>query len=184
MADDDQKTADSTLSSADRPVPQPAGSPTDDEEALSPEKLRLEVESLRRELSVRNNWMEWMKAASGPVAVLGLIVSTIITSLQMGAAREAGLEDRFQKQVAHLGASSPTEKLTGVAGLSFILGDRTEAKRHQEAVSFLVNALTVEPDATVRERSWMSLARLIPKSGTRLTLVRRRCNFWLHEIAR
>jgi uncharacterized protein YjbI with pentapeptide repeats len=150
MADDGPKTVDGTLSDGKSSVPQSAEAPTGHEEALSPEQLRLEVESLRRDLSRRNTLMEWMKAASGPVAVLGLIISTIITSLQMGAAREAGLEDRFQKQVTHLGSSSATEKLTGVAGLSFILGDRTEAKRHREAVSFLVNALAVETDATVR----------------------------------
>jgi uncharacterized protein YjbI with pentapeptide repeats len=117
---------------------------------LRAEKLRLEVQSLQQKLSHRINWLDIIKAASGPVAVLGLIASTILGVLQIGTAREAGLEDRYQKEIAHLGASSASERLTGVTGLSRILADKAEAKRHREAVEFLVNALTVEQEPVIR----------------------------------
>ncbi len=151
-------------------APQGGETVIDIEADLQIEKLRLEVESLRHKLFHRNDWMEWMKAASGPVAVLGLVISTILAALQMGAAREAGLEDRFQREVAHLGSSSTSERLTGVAGLSLILGDGLQAKRHREAVSFLVNELSVEQDTTVRGAMVDAIAQLDPKKPSQSAL--------------
>lgn len=115
------------------------------------EKLSLEIDALRREASAGSRWLELAKAATGPVAVLGLVVSAVLGAAQLRIATEARLEDRYQREVTHLGSKQTSERLTGVAGLSLILKDPSEAARRRvEAATFLVNALAVEQDATVR----------------------------------
>jgi uncharacterized protein YjbI with pentapeptide repeats len=152
----------------------------DEESRLKLEKLRLEIDETRHKVEklgleitgLRHGaWLEWAKAASGPVAVLGLIVSVVLGQLQLRTATETRLEDRFQKEVAHLGSSSSGERLTGVAGLSLILADPSEMQRHREAVSFLVNALAVEQDAVVRGALVSALAQLDPKDPRQGSLV-------------
>ena len=152
----------------------------DEEARLNLKKLRYETVETRRKVqklglelkTLRYGAvLETAKAISGPVAVVGLIVSLLIGQEQLRIANEARLEDRFQKEVAHLGSDSSGERLTGVAGLNLILADPLEWRRHREAVSNLVNALAVEEDAVVRGALVDALAQLDPKNPKQVPLV-------------
>ena len=140
------------------------------EEQLKLEKLHLEVESLRHQLSNSTDWLEWVKAASGPVAVLGLILSAVLGAWQIRIATESRLEDRYQKQIAHLGSTSASERLTGIAGLSSFIFDPFEKDRHQECIGFLVNALAVEQDANLRGAIMDVIGRLDPSNRDQAVL--------------
>jgi uncharacterized protein YjbI with pentapeptide repeats len=70
-------------------------------------------------------------------------------------------DERFDKAVARLGGSSAPERLAGVAGLALYLSPQ-QRQRHRATLSFLVNALAVEQDPTVRRELLDTLSRLTP----------------------
>jgi hypothetical protein len=163
-----------------KPVDAAVSASEQDEEArLKLEKMRLENAQTRRNIEklgleingLQHRGIEWAKAATGPVAILGLIVSVVLGYLQFRTATEARFEERFQKDVAHLSSPTRIERLMGIAGLSQILANRSESQRHEAALSFLVNALAIEQEDTVRGAAVSALAQLDPGKKEQVPLV-------------
>ena len=83
------------------------------------------------------------------MTVVGFAVTIILGLQQLDQSRQSRDDERFDKAVARLAGSTSAERLSGVAGLGLFLDAQHEA-RHRATLRFLVNALAVEPDATVR----------------------------------
>jgi len=66
---------------------------------------------------------------------------TIVVGIsQQGALQQSKEDERFDKAVTRLAGPSPTERLTGLAGLQLFLEPEYKS-RHRGTLSFLVNAL-------------------------------------------
>jgi hypothetical protein len=117
--------------------------------ALETRKLELETKQLVQQLSRRGQLQAWLQAASVPVALLGAILAFFIGYGELHETSEKQGADRIDAALAHLSSTRPEERLDGVAGLQlFVTGG--EPVQQQEALQFLVNGLSVEPDARVR----------------------------------
>jgi uncharacterized protein YjbI with pentapeptide repeats len=117
--------------------------------ALETRKLELETKQLAQQLSRRGQLQAWLQAASVPVALLGAILAFFIGYGELHETSEKQGADRIDAALAHLSSTRPEERLDGVAGLQlFVTGG--EPVQQQEALQFLVNGLSVEPDARVR----------------------------------
>jgi hypothetical protein len=103
--------------------------------------------------------LEVAKAIAGPVAVLGLMWTIVVGISQQGALQQSKEDERFDKAVTRLAGPSPTERLTGLAGLQLFLEPEYKS-RHRGTLSFLVNALASESDATVRGALLDTFSRL------------------------
>jgi hypothetical protein len=120
-----------------------------DKAALETRKLELETRQLAQQLSRLGQLQAWLQAASVPVALLGAILAFFIGYGELHENSEKQAADRIDAALAHLSSARPEERLDGVAGLQlFVTGG--EAVQQQEALQFLVNGLSVEPDARVR----------------------------------
>ena len=119
--------------------------------ALEQEKLRLESRALRRQLSLHGLLLEWMKAATVPAAVLGVLVTYIIGTWQFRETEEGRAADRFDKALSRLATpDNALARMTGVAGLRQFLADGKD--EHQlEAVRYLVTTIAQEKTAEVRK---------------------------------
>jgi hypothetical protein len=85
-------------------------------------KLELEAQLLRRQTGARFFWLEVAKAITGPVALLGLMVTIFIGTTQLRQAQRARDDDRFDRAVARLASPRTTERVAGVVGLQLFLG--------------------------------------------------------------
>jgi hypothetical protein len=129
--------------------------PDDPEVQLRQEKLRLEITSIKRQLKIP----ELVKVLTGPVAVIGVVVTVVLGSLQLHQANQSRDDERFDKAITRLAASTPGERLSGIAGVELYL-DSQQKTRHRPALRFLVGALAAEPDPTVRGQIIDTLASL------------------------
>lgn len=111
-----------------------------DDTELPIRKLKLETEILARQLKPRYFLLEVAKAIAGPVAVLGLMWTIVVGISQQGALQQSKEDERFDKAVTRLAGPSPTERLTGLAGLQLFLEPEYKS-HHRGTLSFLVNAL-------------------------------------------
>ena len=121
----------------------------ENETALRIKKLELEQQQLRFQASWRGQTIEWLKAAAGIAAILGLGLAFWSTNRQLTQLAVSGEEDRFDRAVSRLGSDNPAERLAGMSGLQLFLGP-TSASKQRATLLFLVNAVAVEKDATVR----------------------------------
>lgn len=128
------------------------------ESELRKQKLELETLALRQQLRWR---LELFKAFTVPVAIVGLVVTFFLGVSQLQEARRSRDDERFDRAVARLAGSTATERLSGVAGLGLYLQPQQKA-RHRATLRFLVNALAVEPDPTVRGELLDRLSQLTP----------------------
>lgn len=118
--------------------------------ALEIGKLELEQQSLRRQLSSRGQVLEWLKAASVPIAILGALVSLYIGTRQGDEAREKRLTDMYDSAFSQLSSTEPPQRISAAMRLNLFLADARPA-RHAEILSSLVGALSVEQDALVQD---------------------------------
>jgi len=140
--------------------------PDHGESRLRRKKLRLEARLLSQQLNPRNWWLEVAKLVVGAFALFGVVGTFYLGQKQLDEARQSRDDQRFDQAVARLGGSTAAERLAGVAGLELYLGPQ-EKPRHRPALHFLVNALAVEQDATVRGELLDNLSRLRPSLFSR-----------------
>jgi uncharacterized protein YjbI with pentapeptide repeats len=137
----------------------PVNPPPDPEARFRLEKLELEIAALRRQIKIP----ELVRVLTGPVAVIGVVVTVILGSLQLHQANQSRDDERFDKAISRLAAANPAERLSGIAGVELYL-DPQQKTRHRPALRFLVGALAVEPDPTVRGQIIDTLGSLkVPK---------------------
>lgn len=130
----------------------------DAEDVLRKRKLALETQVLGQQVKWR---IEIFKAVTGPVAIAALGVTIFLGISQLREARQSRDDERFDRAVARLAGSTATERLSGVAGLGLYLEPQQKA-RHRATLRFLVNALAVEQDPTVRGELLDRLSQLTP----------------------
>jgi hypothetical protein len=87
------------------------------------EKLRFETRLLALQLSRSGRAMEWLKAASVPVANLGAAITLYVGFGQINQADENRSADRFDKALSRLASEKANERITGVSGLRLFVND-------------------------------------------------------------
>jgi uncharacterized protein YjbI with pentapeptide repeats len=135
---------------ADRALP-----PDEGDAALRTRKLGLETQLLERQ--IRYWWLNLIPM----LTIAGVVVTLFLGLLQINEGRRSRDDERFDKAVTRLGGLTASERLAGVAGLGLYLEPREKAQ-HRPALHFLINALAVEPDPTVRGELLDTLSRLTP----------------------
>jgi hypothetical protein len=124
--------------------------PTADGEGnLRKRKLRLETKLLVRQLRPAYQCLEIAKGVASGLTLVGIVVTLYLGLQQINEVHRSNEDERFDKAVARLAGSTPTERLAGVVGLGLYL-EPQEKSRHQATLRFFVNALAVEPDPIVR----------------------------------
>ncbi len=93
---------------------------------------------------------------------MALVLSFWLGMRQLRESRQSSDDERFDRAVARLAGSTPTERLSGVAGLGLYLEPQQPAW-HRATLRFLVNALAVEQDQTVRGELLDRLSELTPR---------------------
>jgi uncharacterized protein YjbI with pentapeptide repeats len=121
----------------------------EDKVALECQKLRLEQQILRRQLSRTWLTMEWLKSATVLAALFGAALTFYVGYGQIQQAEQDRSADRFNKALARLSSSSTIERLTGVSGLRLFLDD-SDSRLRMNALQFLVNAASIESDEFVQ----------------------------------
>ncbi len=154
------------------PDPSPVAAPTKDlaereaEERIA--KLRLEQLNLRQQASPSSRALEWLKAATAPVALIALLWTIVAGLDQMKQTRKAAIDDRFDKTIARMASPDAYARVTGIAGLrQFLSGSyhsslslTSDYNREVDAVSYLVTAIAVEKDPTLRDAILDALSQL------------------------
>ena len=124
--------------------PSPAA---DEGPALEAEKLRLEVEKLRKDL--RPDKLKIFTTVAAMVSILGIIGTLSLGLRQLHQAQVVRIDERFESVVTRLSSSQPSERLAGLSGLEqFLRGTNSEYQGN--ALHYLVNAAVIEQDPTVR----------------------------------
>src|SRR5580704_3328910 len=126
---------------------------------LEKQKQILELRSLVRSLSWHGTSLEWLKAATVPAALLGVLVTFMIGSNQIQQTQDARDSERFDRALSRLASSSTNERLTGVAGLRLFLATQNNL-RHAATLQFLVNAAAIE-DTDIVQNAILDVFRAI-----------------------
>ncbi|HWN09708.1 MAG TPA: pentapeptide repeat-containing protein [Pyrinomonadaceae bacterium] len=116
---------------------------------LEKEKLKLEVQSLARQLSRRGVALEWLKSAGVLAALLGVAVTLYVGFNQVRQSEQNRLAERFDKALTRLASEKPNERITGVSALRLFLSER-DTSHQAEALHFLVNSVSLETDPMVQ----------------------------------
>jgi hypothetical protein len=117
---------------------------------LEQDKLQLERVSLRRLVSWHGTLLEWLKAATVPAALLGVLVTFLIGTGQVRQAEEGRAADRFDKALTRLASKHPGERITGISGLRLFLLEPDHLSSHATTMHFLIDALSLETDPLVQ----------------------------------
>jgi uncharacterized protein YjbI with pentapeptide repeats len=126
-------------------------------------KLRLETQLLIQQLRPRIWCLEVAKVVVGAITIFSLIGTFLLGLKQIDEARQSRDDQRFDQAVARLSGSTATERLAGVAGLGLYLEPQQKAW-HRATLRFLMNALALEQDPTVRGELLDSVSNLRPPS--------------------
>jgi hypothetical protein len=103
---------------------------------LEHEKLQLEKRTLLRQLSFQGIALEWLKASTVPVALVGVFVTFYVGIGQLRLAQESRNSERFESAVTRLSNTRATERFAGVAGLRlFVYSD--DSDRQYSALHYL-----------------------------------------------
>lgn len=121
----------------------------EEERRLNINKLMLEERVLIRQLSLQSTALEWIKALTFPVALMGLLGSFWIGWNQIKQSQETRDNERFDKALTRVGSKDFLERLTGVSGLRLFLNEG-DKPRQSAALHFLVNAVANENDPQIR----------------------------------
>lgn len=125
------------------------------------DKLVLEQATLRRQLSRQGMLLEWLKAATVPVALIGVFVTFTLGIEQLRQAEQARRaqaeqlqetrdDERFDKALSRLASQNAKERVTGISGLQLFIS-AASPKRHSPTLHFLLNAVADEHDPLVRK---------------------------------
>lgn len=114
------------------------------------EKLLLERRSLVRQLSWVGEVREWLKAATVPAALVGVIVTFLVGAKQVHEIQENRSSDRFDKALARLASANIRERMTGVSGLQMFLSEN-DTTRKEASLLFLVGSMAAEVDAAAQD---------------------------------
>ncbi|HEY2117589.1 MAG TPA: pentapeptide repeat-containing protein [Candidatus Acidoferrum sp.] len=150
----------------------------DEQKEASLEKLRLETQVLRQQLSAQFRFLEWLKALTAPIAILAF-VWTIATGFdQLREEHVARDREAFDRAVTRLGSDKAGERLTGIVSLEAFLTYKTPSRswtdlfsalfsskntnedRKSAIVRHLVDATALEPDMAVRSALLDTISRL------------------------
>jgi uncharacterized protein YjbI with pentapeptide repeats len=131
-------------------------------------KLRLEQLNLRQQIAPSSRALEWLKAATAPIALIALLWTVVAGLDQMKQTRRAAIDDRFDKTIARVASQDAYARVTGIAGLrQFLSGSESSGfsllsdyNREADAVSYLVTALAVERDSVLRDAILDALSQL------------------------
>jgi hypothetical protein len=124
--------------------------PTQDQRESEARILKLEAERkiLLEQLSKDYQIREWLKSGATAVAFLGLLITAWSASLQLGDSRRARFDERFEQAVKSLAGDRTAERLGGVSALNGFLN--AGSSRQNDALSALVNGLSIESDPVIR----------------------------------
>ena len=104
------------------------------------EKLDLEKQVLRRQLSGPGPVTAWLQATAVPIALLGAAITLYLGVNQIRQSEQNRAAERFDKALSRLASRDEKDRLTGLAGLRLFLGD-ANSPFQLEALQYLVNAL-------------------------------------------
>lgn len=124
-------------------------------------KLDLETRALARSLSFWGTALEWLKAASVPVAIVGVVVTFALGIAQIRRSEQQLLSDQFDKILTRMLGGRPQERVAAVGGLTLFLADERK-EFHQSALTYLVSAAAVETDPAVQVTLLNVLSTLKP----------------------
>jgi uncharacterized protein YjbI with pentapeptide repeats len=122
----------------------PTSGPTEKEPRITLEQVQVNWQK-----SWKFEAIEWLRAAAGLAAILGLFATVIYNSTQIAQLTASRDDERFDKAVTRLTSSNPTERLTGIVGLRLFLTPHYQSK-HEAALLFLADAVAIEKEPTVR----------------------------------
>ncbi len=149
------RTDDSPHEAADIPSPQSfnggSAPPAD-------RKTGLEVQKLEYDLGT-GKLLEWVKAVGPLFTGLGIAVTLWLGVAQLKQTQQSRDDERFERSASRLGSEQPAERLTGLAGLQQFLKSKNPEKQESSLI-FIVNAISIEKDDTVRDALIDSLVRL------------------------
>jgi len=124
-------------------------------------KLRLEQDLLKHQLSRSVIVLDWLKAATAPVAFVALLWTAMSGYDQMKQTRRAAIDDRFDRALGRIASADVKQRVTGVAGLKQFVGGSSLASqfslissysRERDALFYLATALATETDAIARNQ--------------------------------
>ena len=136
---------------------------------LEREKLQLEHHLLRRQLSKQGVWLEWLKAATVPAALIGVLVTSIIGFDQVRQIEENRAADRLDKTLTRLASDRVEDRIPAVSSLGLFLNEPDE-RRRAVGLQFLVNAIALERDTIVQTAMLDELRKIQPGSINALLL--------------
>jgi hypothetical protein len=119
-----------------------------DKTASEIEKLDLEKQLLRRQLSRPGHAMEWLKAAAIPSALLGAAIALYVGFNQIRQSELNRDAERFDKALSRLAGVEASDRITGVAGLRVFISD-SRSPFQTQALEYLVDHLYFESDESV-----------------------------------
>ncbi|HEX8165486.1 MAG TPA: pentapeptide repeat-containing protein [Beijerinckiaceae bacterium] len=115
---------------------------------LEERKLELETRSLARQLSWQGTLIDWLKAATVPVTLLGAILAFYVGFGQLRQSEQNRTADRFDKALTRLASKNPIERITGVSSLRLFLFDE-DRSLHRSSLHSLIDALAYEGEERV-----------------------------------
>ena len=116
--------------------------------AYDVEKRGLELEKLRFEATTSKK-LEIFKGIGVFVTTLGILGTLWLGISQLRETQASHDDERFERAVARLASSQATERLTGLAAVQQFLRS-PDSSRQESTLRYLVNAVVIEHDPTVR----------------------------------
>lgn len=115
-------------------------------------------------MSRQGLWLEWLKAASVPIAILSVFVTGFLGMSQLNHAVQTRIDERLDKAATRLASDKEAERISGVAGLRLLISEtRPDPGRQGAALQFLINALAMESSPIVQSTIFDALRTI--KSG-------------------
>src|SRR3712207_6007588 len=96
---------------------------------LEKDKLRLEQKVLNTQLSRAGRCLEWLKAATPPVAVISVAVTLWVGIGQIYQVEENRAADRFEKALNRLSSKEPNERIAGISSIRLFLSDQNPSRQ-------------------------------------------------------
>ena len=143
--------------------------------SLEAAKVGLEVRALRRSLTRSGRFLQWMQAASVPIAAASLIATIVFQTYQISSASDAQHDDLYQRLVSRLTSKDRSERLSGVFGFQEAL-PQLESKRARSTCIQLLGSLEMEEDQIVQDALVETLTHgdgPCMRAGTRDEMTRR-----------
>src|SRR5947207_6559552 len=111
-------------------------------------KLELEIQKLQFDVTTGKR-LELFKAIGPLVTSLGIIGALLLGIWQLKQTQVSRDDERFERSVARLGSPQPNERLTGLVGIQQFLKS-PDVSRQESTLRYLINAVVIEKDGTVR----------------------------------